>query len=113
LEGALTRSSAVLVLLSLLEQKRSRGARVSELYLFSRQLLLDTTVARDVADALRGADPSIIYLVLDELRAAGMVEAEANTFHVTPAGAEAAKRFLREHPQAVDATAATELAATA
>jgi hypothetical protein len=101
MEAAMTRSNAVLVLLDVLRRRMGRPVRVSDLYLYSREALVREAVGSELADSLRSADPSTIYLVLEELRSAGLVEAVGNTFTVTVAGEEAVRTFHEMYPTAV------------
>src|SRR5258706_10132016 len=71
MEAAMTGRDAVLVLLDVLRSRWGRPVRVSDLYLYTREALVRGAVSAELADSLRNADPSTIYLILEDLRSAG------------------------------------------
>lgn len=91
------RRNAVLVLLYALQRQIGRPVRISELYLYTREVLVRRAVTDDLARELRDADPSVLFLLLEELRADGLAEAVRNEYTVTAEGAQVVNDFEHAH----------------
>jgi hypothetical protein len=98
-EAAMTLNDAVLVLLGALTDSKHRAVRVPDLYLYSREVLMRQLVSDEMAAVLRSADPSTMFLLLEELRTNELVDAADNAFQLSEKGEQRLEEIGQEHPE--------------
>jgi len=108
-----TEGNAILLLLDVLGRTYNRPIRVLDLYIYLRRALVPGAIPSEVRDVLSNYDSSMLFLVLEGLRAGGFVRGSGNAFVLTDAGKTHVERVRTQFALAVESltSVAAQLAA--
>lgn len=97
----MSEGNAVLLLLGVLGEANKRPIRVLDLYIYLRHALVPGAIPEEIRRVLQEYDSSMLFLVLERLRADGLVRDSGRGFELTDAGRGRVGRVRDDFPPAV------------